>query len=342
MDTPFSLGAPAPHQVSRVPIAETDIAIDREMNEHRAAREGGQSKRRMLISGAEDTPDNGVWMPIDLPSMGLAGYPARIYVRKFGLPDLTRLGGARKLNSYSHTVSAIGKTLHGMPVELLTHGDLDYIMNWHEINSLPKSTKKLRWTSRYGHVNEVTVTETTRETINIENVARVEELLAKGYDFPRVGDELWRLHMVDAGKFNDPDNETEFALASYAMVDDPTNFEAKLAKIRADTDSLDFYEGLHEWRTVADHGIKTRTLLTCTKFDPTTAINDIQQSLAMLDASASMGEFDDEMHTQSTSLIKELAALRKLEAADKLSEAKAVEEEVMIPLDVSNFFPYVL
>jgi hypothetical protein len=322
-ETPFSLGAQS-HQVSTPPVTETT------------------NKRRMLVSGAEDVPDNGLWLAVDMPTMGLAGYPARIYVRKFGLPDLARLGAARKLGSYSHLVSAIGQTLHKVPVGLLTHGDLDYIMNWHEINSLPKSAKKVRWRSRYGHNNELTLTETTRTTINIENAARVEELMAKGYDFPRVADELWREHMVDAGKFNDPENETEYGLATYAMVDDPTNFEAKLAKIREDTNSLDFYEGLQEWRSVANHGIKTQANLCCAHFNPLTAMDDIKQSLALLDASATVGEFDEEMQAQTSSLLQELASLRKLDNQGLIATATPQAEEVTIPLDVSNFFPYLL
>lgn len=296
----------------------------------------------ILVYDDQDVPPNGVWMQVDMPSMGLAGYPAKLWVRKFGVPDLARLGAARKLNSYSHTVSAIGQTVHKIPVGLLTPGDFDYLMSWHEINSLAKTPKKVRWQSRYGHTNDLTIDQYTRQTINIENISRVLELQAQGYDFPRVGDELWRLHMVDAEQFNEPDNETEFGLATFAKVDDPTDFPSKLAKIRAMTDNLDFYEGLDEWRTVANHGVKTTVNLTCGKFDPLTAIEDIKRSLAMMDAAMSVGEFDEISQEQVQSLLTELSHLTKLASANQLANATPVQEEVIVPLDVNNFFPYVL
>lgn len=287
-------------------------------------------------------PSGGLWLPVDMPSMGLAGYPAQIQVRKFGLPDLARLGAARKLNSYSHMVNAIGATIHDLDVRLLTHGDFDFLIYWHAINSLPKSSTKVRWTSRYGYVNELTVDKTMRKTIVIEDANKVEELKAKGYDFSRVGDTLWRLHMQDINKFNDPENEIEFGLATWIKVADPLNFESKLAAIRGMADSLEFYEGLDNWREVANHGVIDTVKVTCEHFDPLQAIDRVSHAISLLDSATTISEYDDSVDKQLRSLLEELAKLRKLEFEGRLAEAKAEEEEIIIPLDVNNFFPVLL
>lgn len=282
----------------------------------------------------------GMWMPVDMPSMGLAGYPAQIKVRKFGVPDLARLGAARKLKSYPMIVSAIGATIHGVEVKLLTHGDFDYLMNWHAVNSITKAPLVVTWRSRYGFDNRTTVTEATRKPIYIEDLTKVNELKAKGYDFARVGDELWRLHMTDLSQFDD-EMETLFALATWVQIDNPLDFESKLAKVKTMTD-LSFYEELDTWRTVANHGVNTVVRLTCEHFVASEAIDRLQQSLALLDAAGSSGDFDEDTSTQVLSMLQELAALRKLQTAGKLGEALPVEEEINIPLDVTNFFPVLL
>ncbi len=315
-EQPFALGAaPTPSQVAQQAIELTTPSTDQQAD--------------------------GLWMPVDMPSMGLAGYPAQLKVRKFGVPDLARLGAARKLKSYAMVTSAIGATIQGVEVKMLTHGDFDYLMNWHAINSIVKAPLVVTWRSRYGYDNKTTVTNQTRKSIFIEDMDKVLALKEKGYDFSRVGDELWRLHMTDLNKF-DEEMETLYGLATWARVDNPLDFESKLAAVNAMEHDLSFYEGLDDWRTVANHGVITVTRMTCEHFKPEEAINRLSQTLAFLDAAGSSGDFDEFASRQVISMVEELAVLRKLDAEGRLHEAKPVEEEVNIPLDVTNFFPVVL
>lgn len=344
MEYPFSLGAETPSAVVQKAIEVTSPSTQ------------------------SPAAGDGVWMPVDMPSMGLADYPAQLRVRKFTIPDLARLGAARKLNSYPMVVAAIGDTIQGVEVKMLTHGDFDYLINWHAVNSIVKAPLVVKWRSRYGFDNKTTVTDATRKPIYIEDFTGVNEFKAKGYDFSRVGDELWRLHMTDLGLFSKTEEqaehertrlnaggvrksimdgisgaelETYFGLATWMRVEDPLSFESKLTKAMEMTD-LSFYEELDEWRTVANHGVNTIVRLTCEHFVAADAIGNLQQSLAMLDALAANGDFDEFSANQVESMLRELANLRKLDAAGRLSEATPVEEEIKIPLDVTNFFPVVL
>jgi len=292
-----------------------------------------------ISSSSEAKPEEkGMWFGVDLPSMGLAGYPAQIQVRKFGAPDLARFSAARRAGSYPMVVNAMGHTISGVDVRMLTHGDFDYLIYWHATNSIKKSPLIVNWRSRYGFENKVTVNSTMRQVSFVENLDKIKELKAKGYDFSRVADELWRLHITDLGKWDD-EVDFKYSLATWAKVEDPLDTSSKLAAIEAMTDDLDFYEGIVEWREAAYHGVSEKAKLTCALFTPENAMDSIIRSLAMIDASVSTGEFDQETQALTMSLLNELAVLRKLDNEGRLHEATPVEEEITIPLDVTNFFP---
>ena len=314
-DAPFTLGAASntPHQ-DKALMPALDVIADT----------------------TEAAPD-GMWMLAELPSNGLAGYPSQIRVRKFGGPDLVRLGAARKAGSFPMVVGAIAATIQSVDVRVLTTGDFDYLMYWHSINSLAKRPLTVTWESRYGYQNKTTVEKSMRKTTYLENANDIREWQARGYDFARIGDELWRLHAIDTKTMTD-ELEVEFALANWVRVDNPGDFESKLAVVRGMQD-LAFYEDLDEWRTIAYHGVKDVTTLKCQHFNPEEAIDRVTRSLANIDASATFSDYDLAASMQTNSLLTELAHLRKLEANGRLSEAVAVGEEVTIPLDVTNFFP---
>lgn len=353
---PFSLnvkdstGMP-PHDM---PIETTDAARPSEMVKQAID---------VMTEAPKGFREPGVWMPVDMPSMGLAGYPAQLRVRKLSIPDLARLSAAKKLNSYPMIVSAIGATIDDMDVRLLTHGDFDFIVNWHAVNSYVKTPLIVTWRSRYGHENKHTVDKQTRKSIAITDLARVNELKDAGYDFSRVGDELWRIHMTDLGLFNKTAEQAAkelaegkttgtdglsgeeldfyYSLATWVKADNPLSFIDKLNAAR-NMQGVEFYDGLDEWRTVANHGVKTSAKVVCAHFNPNDAIEKLTLALSMIDTSASAGDFDEDMANHSMSLLKELSSLRKLQAEGRLNEAQPVEEEIIIPLDVTNFFPVVL
>ncbi len=281
---------------------------------------------------------SGMWLPVDLPSMGLAGYPATIFARKFGPMDLVRINVARKSNSFPALVAALGMTVKGVDIAAMTTGDFDYLMSWHLIMSYQTSRTKITWRSRYLYENASFVDKTSRSTIVLKDLDAVREMQARGYDFPRIGDELWRIARQDENNLSDED-EALLQMATFVKVTNPIDIQAKLDFIRNQED-LTFYEGIEDWRKVANHGVSDTVKLTCAHFKPEDAETRIDEHLYQLQLANLAMDTDSLALMQS--LLQERSELIRLASEGRLHEAKPIEEEITIPLDANAFFPVAL
>lgn len=290
------------------------------------------------VTTLQGTSAEELWLPVNMPSMGLAGYPTTLYVRKFVPTDIVRLSVAKKTSSFSDMVNAIGATIKGVDPALLTTGDFDYLLYWHHTMSYSSSRTKVTWLSRYFHENVTVVDRTMRKVTHLEDANIIKEWQDKGYDFPRIGDDLWKITQQDAGTLTS-ELEEKLKLATYVQVANPADVMAKMAVIDTMKD-ISFYENLDDWRTIAYHGVTDTVKLRCSHFKPEKAEEDITRHLQWLQINDYA--LDAQTFSLSQSLLEELATIKKLEAEGLLHTATPVEEEVSIPLDVNNFFPVAL
>lgn len=280
------------------------------------------------------------WQTVALPSNGNAGYPAVIYARRFGMPDLARLSVARASKSFIHLANALGATMN-FDIAKLTMGDLLFYMQWQLRYSYPTMPFTVTWTSRYGKQNTIDANnEIQLDIITLKPTDEFVTMHDAGFDFRRVGAEMW---LESHEEELTDEQRTIFNVAcSYAGPGvDVFDIAARIANVNSLND-LDVYTKLATWDRVSDHGVVTTAKLRCRHFDPLTALDDLANSLLNVQSLGDMVSYDDETSTYVRSIVNEMANLRRLADEDKLSEAVAVEEDITIPLDIHMFFPYAI
>lgn len=276
------------------------------------------------------------WQAVGLPSAGLAGYNPTIFVRRFGLADLARLSAARAQESITLLSLAIGATL-SMPVSLMTTDDFHFILYWHRKNSYLQMPWNVKWRSRYNKENVTDVKQTTLSITTLEHSDEIKSFLDEGFDFPRVQAQVWD-ESLETPLTQEQRSVFNMALLykGDAKADD---IAGRMEELNAKTD-LSVYEKLHRWSQLSSHGVRESVKLACKHFDPHTAISDLSDTLEIIQSVTDTVTYDDSVAAEVSSIVREIASLKKLEAEGKLDEAVAVSEDIAIPLNVHMFFPY--
>jgi hypothetical protein len=263
-----------------------------------------------------------------------------LHVRRFRVPDLSRIYAAQKNGDISMLGDALGATI-SVDIRELTAPDFFFTMYWHRLNSYPSSPYTVTWESKYGNVNETTVTMnredgdtvTGKVMLNITvlsmTVDEKKEWEKLGITCPRFRD----LEILEAEK----NEETRFLLerSQFLMGRSPKEKMERLL----DAD-LSLLENIREFAKRIPHGVKETVKVRDRKFDPILAVIRTRNNASQIRAAAAKlsGKINITPFLQQASLHDEEAD--KIQASiDNNVAYTPDEEEVAVEIKAEAFFP---
>lgn len=283
----------------------------------------------LAASPMAEHPD---YIRFELPSRFLF-YPFKsLSIRRITFPDLLKINKATKGKVVSVLLDALQATID-RDIRDLTVPDFYAILFWHRLESYTKTPFMVRYVSKYGNTNEISITNTVIEEIqNKMTIERWLEWKEKGFRQPTVRD----MEILDSANLSEEETWA-YERAQYLQivgepsVEDPYGIKSiieKMSNIPVET-----IESIREFSAESVHGIKESIQVKDEKFDADKRENDLKDILKYYEQSGASG----------TSLPFVIEVLRELK---EISEAKGAGIKVeptaqVVPLafDIWSFFP---
>jgi hypothetical protein len=289
-----------------------------------------------------ELPNDGYsWERVYLPSQGKLGYDS-ITLRPFSTQEILQLHRVRISKNESSLFDIINTCAHDFDIRTLPLGDFRFVFYWLKLNSFTKNPFTIKWTSKYGNANTLTLNKSDLEIIPLDiDPDDIEYYIAKGFCVPtlRDGEEFNRY-------LNKIKDETERASTeyevSYAQFIQGKSIAEKLEILRdpSRTTPDDLIEIL-EFSNCLNFGVKETVSVKDAKFNALEAIEFLNKALITLnDINLDDLEREDlkQMVVNNRSDISEEIARIELDL-NNLGEAAASSETVSFNLGLDNFFP---
>lgn len=303
------------------------------------------TKPRFIRKAVNRVPQTG-YQRVELVS-GFVFYPFKeLRVRKFNIDDGLLIEAAKRKQSVSHVIDAVGNSLDaGVDVRDLTFGDFRQLMYWHRFNSYASYPLDYSWVSRYSNRQNYRITNTDLQYNTLKtDEQELQAWLDQGYTCPRVRDfELFAREQLD---------EEDAFLASRAQyfvgfdAEDggPPDIQDKIDMMNEKcAESLDAILQINNWSKMIEHGVRETVLLRDALFDPVEYVKRLEQERAeyerQIEALRPQAVGDEEI--QQTLFLLGVQNESITQEIEKYSQegAAADIEEVSLDIPLLDFFP---
>lgn len=266
------------------------------------------------------------WVRQQFPSKGLT-YNEEIFVRPLEIPVLKRLAAARAANEkdvgFTMMLDALQSRIN-IDIRSLTVPDLYFFIYWLKLNSYPRSSMTIEWTSKYGNSQTSVIRETSNLNI-IELSITKDELeyyqTQLGLTIPTVRD----MEILMANDLSAADAwEVEYAQYIYLEGEIDSQYLQKKIDILNSSDP-DFLSEIDEFSAKLNHGVIEDIECTDALFELDAAIAFMEKELAILSKSLELLQSGADPSQNATAV---LALLQHMEERNKcLTDLKKAKEE---------------
>jgi hypothetical protein len=315
------------------PDEEEDEAFEAEVlkNEYFAA----------VILPDELTPEvKEKFIPIDLPSGNLFYGVNEIRAKPLGFSNMKKMSNILARQSLDIMVNAIAPCI-SIDIRKLTQGDFIYFLYWLRTMSLPRTPITMRWRSRYGTMESLSIdmTKIKENRIKLSPVKKKEfaSFQAAGFDFPRVYD------MLAASRYE----HEKFEMEDVWTIERVQFFSPEAGETFGDRidrvsemmeDSLSLLEDLKDFRKLFEHGVEeiAKVQADPDKFDPVKAADHLEDQANRMEAAISIYGFDQKMQEDLISFREEAKEIRA--TLEKGGKAVPRIETIRCEIDALSFF----
>lgn len=286
------------------------------------------------------------WVRQELPSKCRPYTFKEVFLRTLTIPTLGVIHAARVKNSFTILLDALNQCI-SVDIRELTPPDLTFVMHWIIDNSYPKSSMKIKYTTRYGNKIEIPI---RTRNLAITELAMTEEEYQKwsdrGFTFPKVRD--MELLFGDAVPI---DTRWLLDYAQYVEADiDPKEYHNYTQlKIDALTEmGLGAIVEIDEFSELIKHGVEETVTITDPNFNPVKAAEFFDEQAKKMLATIAAIPLEDredlavtiiEIGATAEEMMNEAADIRKALAEGIKVEAQ--EEVVAVRITATDFFPTV-
>ena len=280
------------------------------------------------------------FIPIDLPSGNLFYGVDEVRAKPLGFSNMKKLSNILARQSLDIMVDAIAPCL-SIDVRKLTQGDFIYFLYWLRTMSLPRTPITMKWRSRYGTFETLSIELTKLKEKRIKRSPELVEEFAlfkeSGFDTPRVYDMLAG-SLYDHERFEMEDIWSIERVQYFAPLDGET-FGGRMKRVEAMMeDSLALLEDLKDFREKFVHGVEeiAKVQADPKTFDPAKAVDYLTEQADRMEATISVYGFNQKMQEDVDSFREEAKELKKIIAEGGRAVPRI--ETIRCEIDALTFF----
>jgi hypothetical protein len=280
------------------------------------------------------------FVPITLPSGNLFYGVAEVRAKKLGFSNMKKLSNIMATKSLDIMVDAVAPCL-SIDVRQLTEGDFIYFLYWLRTTSLPRTPITMRWRSRYGTTETLSISMTSLKENHIkktkDKLGTLEIFKSMGFDMPRVYDML-AASTYNADRF-DIDELFTIERVQYFNPAENETFGDRVIRVEALLeDELSLLEDLREFRKEFEHGVdEIASVQADTKtFDPAKAAEYLEMQAIRYEAALTVHGYDPKMEEDAEDFRQEAEEIK-----NKLKKGVGVIpriEKIRCEIDALSFF----
>jgi hypothetical protein len=220
--------------------------------------------------------------------------------------DIAALSQAASSQSYTDFIDVIGRCIN-RNIRQLTPSDMRHVMYWLRLNSYTKSPYNIPWTSRYGNENQLTVTYTDLEWVELKMTEeQYAPFKAKGIRFPVIADAevLSGTDLTVQEKFM-LERAQYLSMEHIVMREGETPLAARLRVL--EEAPLELLEDIRDFAMLIDHGVRESVTMADPMFEVNAAIEHLQQAYDSLVGVAEANADDEDADVAHVSSLIDMA-----------------------------------